>query len=486
MSNGVLSFTLGLEASSFLRGIGLASGQIISLAGVMQGLQAPVRGAWSAIERGGQLTDLSNRTGESVRNIYQLQEAFRVVGISGDAVAPMLLRMQRAMSGIDEAGNRTDDLFAEIGLSFEDLKKMQAPQQIQAIATALAGMPKEEAAGLASRLFGREGFGNIMQIARDMKGFNDSLGGTAGAADVVARTAAAFDQIGDTIAVIKSQVGGMFAGIAEGAAPALQAIMDFVSGIDWVAIGTNIGTVLNGLTQAFKLGELGGLLMDTFRAAFDSMPALAMAGIQKLGVLLLKVIQTPLTYLQAGFDYAIDQIIANPKVRAILAAATGGSSERTLNALGVGPGGQGMTFGQAWEERKQRGLEFFMPGMDLGGLDASANANMTAAVEQFKRSFGGVWERIQELGTSGFKAEMIAPGTGAGGGGLNLGGRAGRAGKNEVSEWEKMGYVMRGGTAGSDHAKATADHTRTMTGLMRQSNRLLADLKSGGLSFANT
>lgn len=474
---GVLSFTLGLETSKFLSGLGMASGQILSLAGAMQALNRVGGGVWDAIERGGALNDLSARTGQSVGSLFQLQEAFKVAGVSGDAVAPMLLRVQKALGGIGDQGEKTDELFARMGLSMGGLKGMNGPQQIEAIAKALEKMPRDQAANVASQIFGREGFGNIMQIAGDMKGFSASLKETVQQAAMVERTAEAFDLIGDTVGKIKTKVGGLFTGIAEGVAPALQALLDFVNGVDWVGIGQNIGTMLNGLAEAFKMGELGGLLMETFRAAFDSLPGLALAGLQKLGVLMIKAFETPLLYLQAGFDYAIEQMMVNPKVRALMAASTGGASEKILQSLGVQTG-DARSFQDVFAERKQTGLEFVMPGLGLDEMEENADKNLNEAWEKFKASFSGVADRIMTLGQSTFKTpgkpkkEEEESGLGSGKGG----------GSDGLSEWEKMGLVIGGGMSGSDYARSTAENTKSMGVTLRNIERKLAP--AGVESFA--
>jgi len=466
---GVLSFTLGLETSKFLSGLGLASGGIISFAGAMQGLNRIVDGVWSAIERGGALTDLSNRTGESVRNLYQLEEAFKAVGLGSEGVSPMLLRLQRALAGFDESGRKTDELFQSMGIDLQSLKSLDAPQQLERMAGALGKMSKEDASGLASRLFGREGSGAMLQITRDFEAFRKSLGESGESANAVARTAAAFDQIGDTITTIKMKVGGMFAGIAEGAAPVLQKILDFVNSVDWVGIGENIGTMLGGLYKAFEIGELGGLMMQAISAMFDSLPALALAGVQKLGAMLLSAFRTPLVYLQAGIEYAIDQLANNPKVRKLIVGA-GGPAAMAWNQIAPA-GGQATSWEQIFRERMESGPEFFMPGLGLDEINGAANEALKNALAGMKDAMGPIWARLAELGVGFSLPGLKQPGSG-GGGGLDIGGGSGRA--TDVSEWEKMGLVMRGGGAGNDYARTTADNTRTMVGQIRETNRLLS------------
>ena len=252
---GIMQFALGLETSTFLRGLGLASGGILSLAAVGQGLQSAMRGVWSAIESGAALKDMSSRTGESVENLFKLRHALDIVGVGADAAAPMVLKLQKTMSGVTEDGEKTADLFAAIGLNFQQLKQMDVTERIIALGTALNGINKDQASGIASKIFGREGAGNIVQIARSMDDFKQSLQDASPAARVFERTADLFDKIDDTISTIKMKVGGMFAGIAEGVGPALQKLLDFAKGLDFVGFGQRIGQELELVINSFGAGK---------------------------------------------------------------------------------------------------------------------------------------------------------------------------------------------------------------------------------------
>lgn len=252
---GVLSFTLGLEASNFLRQLNIASGGIISLAAVGQGLQSAMQGVWGAIEKGAALKDLSARTNESVDNLFKLQHAFNLVGAGADAVAPALMKFQKTMSGVTEDGEKTEGIIRAIGLSFDQLKTMSGPERIAAVADALNKINADQAAGIAGKLFGREGASSILQVARSMNDFTGALKDAAPAAQVFARSADAFDAIDDTITTIKMKVGGMFAGIAEGVQPALQRVLDLVNGFDFVGFGQMLGHEIELVFNSISMGR---------------------------------------------------------------------------------------------------------------------------------------------------------------------------------------------------------------------------------------
>ena len=199
---GVLQFALGLETSKFVSGADNALARLTSMIGVGKLLTTVFDGVMGAIDRGGALADLSARTGESVGTLYQLEEAFKIVGSSAEAVPGTIRNIQKSLAGVDESGKKTGTLFAAMGLDMEKLKSMDAAKQIETIGIALNKLSKEQATTAATKIGGREGSAALLMAARDAAGYNQSLKDTAGSASVIQRTADAFDRIGDTITTI--------------------------------------------------------------------------------------------------------------------------------------------------------------------------------------------------------------------------------------------------------------------------------------------
>lgn len=426
--NGALTFTLGLETSNFLRGLGLASGGIISFAGVMQGIRAAASNIWAAINDGGKLTDLSARTGASVSSLYQLQEAFKLVGLSADAVPSMLLRVQKAMGGVDDAGNKLDDVFAELGLNLETLKQLKPEQQLETIGDALNKVGGNRATNLASRIFGREGSGDILQISRQLGDFAGSLSATAGAAQTAQATAAAFDKIGDTIQQLKTNARGLWLNIAADLAPAIQKALDMVTG-------------------AFKSGNFSELIGESLKLGFDTFLAYIPGALAQLGTWIFKAFESPLKYIQAAFTLAFQQvgevlgnIIQNPKVVGFLnglAAALringqGSMADAITGMTTVSPGYKAESF--------QDILRYFNNGpiFNLGSgefgisdMQSEASRKLKEAYEKFKKQFGSAFN-FASGGKQSEDSNPVAAFSSAGKG-------------REPSALEKMGFVMGGG-----------------------------------------
>ena len=267
---GVLNFTLGMQASQFLGGLNAAGGGMNRLLGVtaavagafgaLTGLGEGLAGVMREINQGASKLDLSRRTGESVKSLTVLSYGFEQVGLSADGAVPLIAQMQKALGGMNEQGEPTNKVFEQLGLNIEELKGLDAPAAIQAITGKLAGLDKSTATNLAGKIFGRSGAGDALQIARSGSEFGDAIAEAEAYANTVARNAAAWKAIGDTITSIKLKSRGFFANIAEGATPGMQMFLDEINKVDFSDFGKRLGQALAGGAQAFKEGGLSDLV----------------------------------------------------------------------------------------------------------------------------------------------------------------------------------------------------------------------------------
>lgn len=419
--------------------------------------------------------DLSNRTGASAKALHGLQEAFKVTGIDAGAVDGMILRLQRSLSGVNEQGEKTDKLFKALGLDQEGLKRGDAAGQFMAVAQALRGLSKEDAIGAAAKLFGREGAGNMVQISRDLQGFREAFAESARESAVFGRTAAVFDRLGDMVPRIRGEIEGMWAGMAEGAAPAIEAVLGALKGIDWVGIGERIGRIATAVTQAFREGKLEEYFTLSLQAGVQGASNLMMGEIQKWGV----------------------------EIGKVLGGGGGGGEPGFWGKLGAGTLGVGAGLLGLWNE--------FGSMLGVPGANEMADKRIDQAQGLFnKAGIGdGVLNRVAEAMVSGTKglpnvyaenlaklnAELVARAgqaagsvlAGSGGGDGLLGDLFAktRIGKQEAgSAWEKLGFVLGGGGGLGDYTKVTADNTRLMLAEQKRTNGLLGGLGNGA-SYGN-
>ncbi len=433
MNAGTLNFVLGLNAGSFLGPLNTVAGRLAAITGGILSFGTVVKGVFDAIERGGKLTDLRARTGATEADLYSLQEAFAVVGVEANALPGMIIRLQKSMSGVGEMGEKTSEAFAAMGLNIEQLKRMNAPAQFNAILTALSGMDRNSAVDVASRIFGREGAGNIVQLAGDAQGFRETLADAAREAAVFGRNAAAFDKLGDTFTRIKGQLGGMFAGIAESLVPTLQSLADALKELDLVSVGQNIGTMFTGAFQAFREGRISELIAESIIAGFQAAVMVIPGIFAELGMVILKVLETPLTYIQTFYDFMVGNI-------AQLASKIPGLKDLDQGGF--------MTWQQAQEERQAQGLEFFTPGNTLESMREGMQAYWADAKNRLGQIGGDLFGSFSDFAARAAKGSTPVTASGFAGDG-EAAGVFGGSSKLSGSSLEKMGFIM-GGSRNSE------------------------------------
>jgi hypothetical protein len=273
---GVLQFTLGLETADFLNEAGISSAAITALAGAGEALHKVLENVFKAFEQGAALEHLSKRTGESAGKLYQLEEAFKACGGSAESLPTMLYQMQKALGGVSEMGESTADVFHKLGLDVNELKKAGPAEALGKIMERMGGLSQDSAAKASSMIFGRMGGGQAVQMSRSSQEFREAFADAARQADIFDRAGAAFAKIKRTIQGIKREFVGFWAGLAEGAAPAVQMILDWLKKIDLTSMGQKIGAVLGEITEAFGSGEITALIVEGFQAAFEQVGNYAM------------------------------------------------------------------------------------------------------------------------------------------------------------------------------------------------------------------
>ncbi len=266
---GVLQFTLGLEVADFLQKANISSGVISGLAGAGEALHRAFEKVFESFERGAGLEHLSKRTGETAGNLYRLQAGLEACGVSAESLPSMLFLMQKALGGLSEMGESTSDVFHKLGLNIGDLKRQGPAEAFAQILDRLGQLSPDAAAKASSMIFGRMGAGNALQVARSGGEFSSAFADAARQADIIQRAGAAFERIQRTINSIKREMVGFWTALAEGAAPAVQSILDWLRKIDLTSIGKRIGQWFNAMTEAFKDGSFSEMLALSLQVGFE-------------------------------------------------------------------------------------------------------------------------------------------------------------------------------------------------------------------------
>jgi hypothetical protein len=455
MNQGILQFTLGLTTGGFVSSLGAADAKLKSFIGGMLSVGAVTAGVMQAIDRGAELERLHKRTGESVRDLFLLEKGFRAVGLSSEDVSPALFQMQRAIGGVNEMGERTGDIFQRMGLQAASLKRMGGADALGLILQQLGRLNQSDAAKASSSIFGRMQAGNMIQLARSTGEFAEGMAAAADQAAIFERSARIFERLDISMDRVKSKGQALFAGIAEGAAPAIQNVLDMLNNVDLTSLGQEIGRVLTALTQAFREGTVSELIAESLRVGFEAGVAALPASMEKIGYMLLKVFETPLMYLQSGMQLAIEQVMAG------LAKIPG------LNkAMGL-KGFEADSWESIYADEKQNGLKLGSADFGLGDIGKDADKRWAEAKSNIKKISEPLMAMIDGLLARAPKAKQAADNVKRGGSGDDLSRTANYL--PGFTGLEKMGFVMGGlGNPLIDPTRGIERNTRRMVELMPQ------------------
>lgn len=475
--NGLLQFTLGLNAGGFISNLGGADAKLKSFVGGMIGLSAIVAGVQSQIEKGAGLKQLSDQTGTSISTLYRLQRGFKAVGLDAGSVGNTIFMLNKALGGVNDNGEPTAGVFAQMGLSIDDLKKLNAPQQLLSISAALNKLDNSSATSAAGKIFGRYNAREFLQLARNADEFADALrkGGTQAA--IFERYGRTFERIEILSGQLKEKLGSIFLGIAAGVGPGLENIMQILNGIDLSKIGANIGTWITGMTQAFREGKFSEMIADSLKIGFEAIVDFAPGIFAKVGVVLLKAFEMPLNYIQAGMTYALEyaahQFATNPAFKAIVDVIGGPLASKALGYIGDTGAPD---FKQIMKDQKESGVQFDLGtgAFDLNEADDLVNQNLRAKVKEFSGKWGGYFGKIMDFASRAPQPDAVNRVTG----GMKETFGAGYI--PEHTALEKMGLVFRGGAGSADHASQTARNTRETVNLLQE---IKQQMKSSAASF---
>ena len=225
-----------------------------------------------ALDLGGKLKDLSDRTGETSGNLMLLQRAFDNAGSSADAVGPALNKLQKFMVDAANGSEKNTNALANLGLTMTDLKGKAPIEQMQILADRIKAIPDPaERSAAAMSIFGKSGgalLPVLMNLTGELKTAENQLGSMPG---VMTRMNEVFDNIGDNITVIKGKFMEFAAGLLEKIAPALEFITTVMTQFDAAAFGEKVGQALIGAgqgMQAFK-SAMDALALGEFKLAME-------------------------------------------------------------------------------------------------------------------------------------------------------------------------------------------------------------------------
>lgn len=323
---GQMTFSIGLNVSAFLGAMRGAIGLVLSYKAVMKALA----GASRAIALGDELTHLSSETGEAISSLLVMRQAFESVGLSSGDAQTSLRLMRRSLSGISEAGQRTEGVFAALGLDIESLRTKDALTQFQTIGEAISQLSNHsDKVNAAMTIFGRSGSG-MLRIFNDPKAFKKEEEGLGSAPGIIEKYAPQMEEIGTIWARVMTSMKGSFYGAIGPMLPALEAMVTKINSIDFAKIGAGFSAALGAAKDVFReidpmefaieLSSLvHGALSGAVRAALSLLVSVSfwkgvgmmmIGALAGLGAALMKVFSPVVAFLGASILLALDKLKA--------------------------------------------------------------------------------------------------------------------------------------------------------------------------------
>lgn len=300
----VLSAILRLDAGAFTTPLGKA----------VEGVKAMLRisadlgnSLGSAFDMGGMLSDLSAQTGDAVGELAVLRQAFQDTGVGADQAGRTIAMMRRAIGGTSESGEPTAAIFDQLGLNVQELQRLGATDQLNAIGAAINSLesPAQQSAA-AMAIFGRSG-AQMLAFLKDGGAIDAAAKSLGELPALLDRNAWAFDGISDRMGRIREKGAGLWAGIAEGLLPVADQVTETLDGIDLTSIGQRLGRMVGTAVQLFKDAPLGQTLRDGIVVGLGEAVNWTATGFAKIGTHLWRALSTPLSYFSAAIGKAIQE-----------------------------------------------------------------------------------------------------------------------------------------------------------------------------------
>ena len=245
--------------------------------------QKTVQSFGAALDMGGRLNDLADRTGLAVDRVLLLERAFQNAGVGADSLGPILNKMQKALVDAEDGTSKAAYAFADLGLSLSQLRNLSPEEQLRTIGKAIAAIPDPaQRASTAMEIFGKSG-GALNQVFANFDEEVETAKRQLGSLPEIMKAGSSqFDRISDNLVVVGGKFIEFAAGLIDKVKPALDAVTTALSMIDAAGIGQEIGEFFVGAGEGMKMFQKAvdefkvGNFSEGFKAAFEAIKMQAM------------------------------------------------------------------------------------------------------------------------------------------------------------------------------------------------------------------
>jgi len=241
-----------LAGAAALGGAAVKAGMLL-VDGAVAAAQKTIQSFGEAIDLGGRLVDLKERTGVAADQLLALERAFNNAGVGADSLGPLLNKMQKAIVDAGDGTSTAADAFVKLGIPLSQLKNLTPDEQFKLLGKAIAGIddPAQRAA-VSMEVFGKSG-GALNQLFANLDGEIQTASAQLGILPgIMAKLSEKFDNVGDNISAIKNKFTEFAAGILSRVMPALDAVTTALSRVDAASIGQSLADAFIGAGSAMK------------------------------------------------------------------------------------------------------------------------------------------------------------------------------------------------------------------------------------------
>ena len=283
MAVNVLQYALGLSTAGFLPGVRGAVAGIAGITAAAIGAEGVLSRVFNQIDRGGKAKDLSNRLGIDVGPIIQAQRAFAAVGVGAEGATGLLSVFQKTLGGTTETGEKSRDIFERMGLSLDAIKGQDLAGQLDTVFAGLRQLNPEAAQFAAAKIFGRNGGGDALQAARNVGEFGKAWKRANNEAQLMARNAGAFNDLGNAATEIRRKFDEAFLHLAAASAPVLQGVANLITALPIEEMGKRFGAEMAALGESFLQGRFGEVFSLSLQAGVQDAANLMLSKIAEWG-----------------------------------------------------------------------------------------------------------------------------------------------------------------------------------------------------------
>lgn len=238
--------------SAFGSNVGKAMFAGVAAAGAaaFAGVAAAVK---KAVDAGGQLTDMMARTGAGGAGLVVMQRAFENAGMAASQVPASLNRMQKALAGLNEDGQPTNEAFQKLGLSISELISMDPVAAFQKISEAIAALPEPaQRAAMALEIFGKSG-AEMLAVMSDPAAFQLAAKQVGSLGQTLEANAAKLDAVGDAFGSFETKVTQIGAEVAVALLPQLEELGKWLEETDFAEVGREVGIMASFIAELAKV-----------------------------------------------------------------------------------------------------------------------------------------------------------------------------------------------------------------------------------------